>query len=139
LIFRWVKILDQKLLVYYKEKAQKANVIYDLDECEIKGSYIQEIPQDLLKIYKRNSNANFKLNPLCLETKSSIRKRRSSDHLTTLTTSTSDEESENSRKHSHLNYLIEIDHPYQQKCLIKGESVFETLEIYNKLKKLSME
>ena len=138
-ICRWIKILDKKLLVYYKDKVQKANIIYDLDECEIKGSYIQEIYLDHIKTYKRNSNIDIKYNTLSLEIKLPLKKRRSSDHLTYLTTYTSDEEIEYSRKHSHLNYLIEIDHPYQQKCLIKGESVFETIELFNRLRKLSME
>jgi hypothetical protein len=93
---------------------------------------------DQMKYYKRNSNTNMNLNPLALE-KNSFSRRRSSDHLTTLTSSTTDEDNESTPKNSHLNYLIEIDHPYQLKCLMKGEHIFETLEICSKLKKLSMD
>jgi hypothetical protein len=37
---------------------------------------------------------------------------------------------------SGLNYIIHIDHPYQQKCIIKGSNIFKTIEFYKKVKKL---
>jgi hypothetical protein len=36
---------------------------------------------------------------------------------------------------SHLNYMIEIDHPYLQKCVIKGDYIFDALEFYKQLKR----
>lgn len=34
----------------------------------------------------------------------------------------------------HLNLIIEIEHPYQQKLMIKGVYIFEAIEFYKMLK-----
>jgi hypothetical protein len=44
-------------------------------------------------------------------------------------------ELEDDLQETHLNYLIDIDHPYQKKCQIKGVHVFETLEFFKKIKR----
>src|SRR5690348_11745274 len=65
---RWIKIFHEKLLIFFKENAHKANIIYDLSECEIKKSYIQEATPESAS-YKRKSiaSSSFKLNVKGLE------------------------------------------------------------------------
>jgi hypothetical protein len=108
-----VKIYDDKLLIYYKPLAEKANTVYDLKDCQVKGNYVEE--NQITECKKRNSssfgailNLRKSLNYSCDAKDNNI----------------------------HLNYLIEIDHPYQQKCVLKNEYIFETIEFYNKLKKI---
>ncbi len=104
-------------MIYNKKNSDKANIIYDLKECEIKGNYIED--NNFIEI-DRHYSCTFGY----------VNKRK--DHNGKRYSLDSKEE----LKNSHLNYLIEIDHPYQQKCVLKNEYIFETVELYNKLKNI---
>jgi hypothetical protein len=39
-------------------------------------------------------------------------------------------------KNKHLTFYIEIDHPYQERCVLKNEDVFETMDLYRQLKNI---
>lgn len=100
-------------MIYYKKLTDKANIVYDLKDCEIRGTYVEE--SQVVEWKKKNSSSfGATINP-----KKSL--------------SYSCDAKDNN---IHLNYLIEIDHPYQQKCILKNEYIFETIEFYNKLKKI---
>ncbi len=88
-------------------------MIYDLKDCEVKGTYVEE--KDLREHIKRTSSSFGGLN-----------------NYRNVLSYSSDAKDNN----LHLNYLIEVDHPYQQKCVLKNEYIFETIEFYNKLKKI---
>ena len=48
-----------------------------------------------------------------------------------------EDQSEKINKKSKLNYLIEIDHPYLQKCYIKASNhILESFEFYQQIKLL---
>ena len=101
-------------MIYYKKLTDKANIVYDLKDCEVRGNYVEE-SQVVIQGKKKNSSSfGSSFNP-----KKSL--------------SYSCDAKDNN---IHLNYLIEIDHPYLQKCILKNEYIFETIEFYNKLKKL---
>ena len=36
-----------------------------------------------------------------------------------------------------LNYVIEIDHPYLEKCLIKSKNLIESMDFFNQIKNIA--
>ena len=122
-------------MVYYKENSKKANVIYDLTECSIKGNYFRDKSekQDLFSHLKK-THTTVSLSKPRMDA-SLVKKRKSSAALHSFSTASNLEE-DNEIQETHLNYLIEIDHPYQKKCQIKGDHIFETLEFFKKIKRI---
>ena len=104
-------------MIYNKKNSDKANIIYDLKECEIKGNYVED--NHIIELNRNYSSTFVSVN----KKKDRNGKRYSLD-------------SRDEVKNYHLNYLIEIDHPYQQKCVLKNDYIFETVELYNKLKNI---
>jgi hypothetical protein len=131
--FSWVKLLNEKLLIFFKENSKKANIIYDLSECTIKGNYFREKIYNLENFsHKRNTVTALSLKKTKLELER--KKTRSRGTMHSFSTSCNSEV-EDDLQETHLNYLIDIDHPYQKKCQIKGCHVFETLEFFRKIKR----
>lgn len=71
------------------------------------------------------------------------KKRKSSDNMSNPYNSNSCKSDEDTSETAlaneyqrHLKYIIEVDHPYQQKCVLKSDNVFEGLEFYKHLMKL---
>jgi len=127
------------MLIFLKEKAIKASIIYDLKECEIKGNYFKDITYSELSTQRTFKTSNklhniLKLDNLYLENG----KYSTSFSLNSLKLYTSDEVKIKGSKDFHLNYIIEIDHPYQKKCLIKASHVFDGLEFYKSLRNLDI-
>jgi hypothetical protein len=83
--YSWVKILNGKLLIFSSKEQSKANIIYDLNECEVTAK--------INTVNKEEANSPIK-----------------------------------------SDYQVTIDHPYLQKCFLKSEYIFETLEFYNNIK-----
>ncbi len=118
-VYRWVRILNKKMLIFFKETSPKANIIYDLEECLINGGFYEENSLEEIRFRKRNLSL--------LEENISvvdIKLRHSSDNLTTSTFDQS------SITQPNLNYRIEIEHPYQQKIVFIGENMLKTIEFY---------
>lgn len=128
LISRWIKIFNDKLLIYLKKNAEKANLIYDLRECEIRGNYIEESKFDKRNtIMKHNSNSFVNiLKKSSVNLQDIYQRKRSSSNY----------QRQEPEKMSQLNYLIEIDHPYLQKCVLKNDYIFEALDFYKQLKQI---
>ncbi len=126
------------MLIFFKENSAKANIIYDLRECMIKGNYVQDSLNNYNKI-KRNSRTYFKLSNMSLANEKLFndKKRKSSRSSNNPTSSNTDEDNDTITNKMHLNYLVEVDHPYQQKCVIKSDCVFEALEFYKNLTKIN--
>jgi hypothetical protein len=131
--FRWIKILNNKLLIFNSENSNKANIIYDLTECEIRANSLEITNLNIntgikneLTTGKKNSNS----------TKNLITVKNDKNGKKVNSSSTNKILKFNSDVENYKNYEIEIDHPYLQKCLIKSESIFETLEFYSQIKNL---
>ena len=130
-----MKLLSEKILIYYKENSKKANVIYDLAECSIKGNYFRD------KSEKLDLFNNLKKTPTTVSLSKPridanlVKKRKSSGALHSFSTASNLEE-DNEVQDTHLNYLIEIDHPYQKKCQMKGDHIFESVEFFKKIKRI---
>ena len=130
--FSWVKLLNEKLLIFFKENSKKANIIYDLTECTIKGKYFRE------KLKTKESSSFIRKTVTLGDLKkaklsNTNKKRKSSGALQNISSAC---DSEEDSQELHLNFLIDIDHPYQKKCLIKGSHIFETLDFFKKIKVL---
>ena len=133
-----MKLYNDKLLVFFKQNAIKANLIYDLKECEIKGNYIREnIEQNfnrisnLRKIY--NSFVKLFGKQKDLQDVALYQQRRYS-FATIKCIENNEEKDDIIHPKEHLNLIIEIQHHYQQKLMIKGVYIFEAIEFYKILK-----
>jgi hypothetical protein len=125
------------MLIYFKENAPKAHIIYDITECEVNAKFLQDYSYEYNNQFKYNQNSKIKSNKLDLPENLVNRTRMSSTNLTMKTNSTMDEDQDFIFRPAHLNYLIEINHPYQQKCVIKGNYVFEAMDLFHKLEKIN--
>lgn len=131
----WIKLLNEKMLIYYKENSKKANVIYDLSECNLKGNYFRDKLDIAIPQFKK-SPTFFNLSQPKLDGTNQKRRRSSNFHSFSTTLNSLDQEEEINWPDMHLNFLIEVDHPYQKKCFFKGEHIFDTVEFYQKIKRL---
>ena len=115
--FRWIQIFDDKLLIFNQDNTAKANMCYDLKECDIIGKFVDE--KNSKKKNKKSSSVssfnelnnynNFHIKPLSGEKNELL---------------------------DQLNFVIDIDHPYLQKCYIKCDNLLESLEFYNEIIKI---
>lgn len=111
-------------MIFSKENSSKANIIYDINECDINGIYEEDKTlTEQNNENKRNSSTDS--NDYCI-----IDKQRSSSE------NNHRKQSVQSSKNNSLVFVVEIDHPYLEKCKFKKEFIFETLEFYNKLKEI---
>ena len=118
-IFRWIKIINDKLLIFNNNTSSKAFSSYDVKECEIIGKVVEEV--DVSNNQKRLSHCNL-TGPLH---GTSI----SSDNIL----NANNKYYENIDLVKQLNYIVEIDHPYLQKCLIKSKNLIDSMDFYNQI------
>lgn len=106
-------------------------MVYDLKECDIKVKCAQEIDRVSYSRHSTNSYSNLhKLHNHNKESSSKMLKFLENKRSSSV--DRSDLSSE--RKNSHLNYFIEIDHPYLQKCIIKSDNIFDALDFSKQLR-----
>lgn len=125
------------MLIYFKENANKAHIIYDITECEVNAKFLQDHSFEYNNQFKLTQSFKIRSNKLEIPENLVNRTRLSSTNLTMKTSSTTDEDHDFIFKPAHLNYLIEINHPYQQKCVIKGNYVFEAMDLFHNLEKIN--
>ena len=132
-----MKIYNDKLLVFLKQNSIKASLIYDLKECQIKGNYIRENTDEISKrIMRLRKNYNsfvrlFTKNDL---EKTAFFKQRRYSFSTIKCIQNNEAKDDIIHPKEHLNLIIDIEHPYQKKLMMKGVYIFDTLEFYKILK-----
>ena len=139
-------------MVYKDKNSSKANF---LNECEIRGNYLNEFIFLDRKKYKnkfKNSSSSFKFNgydikkenekekemELELEKINNNFKNKKNKNRSTVNIFI---ENENCLKIyddkfyflKRLNYEIEINHPFLDKCLIRGSNILEAFDFYKKI------
>ena len=118
---RWIKIVNEKLLVFNQSNAVKASLCYDIKECNIKGKYVKEEELTPCVNFQRYSHRNY----------NSIHvKRHSFDCIYDHSIKKDNEDIGLIRKR---NYVIEIDDPYLRKCYIKSNNLIDSIEFYNQI------
>lgn len=191
--------MDEKILIYTNKNASKAKLFYDLNECELKGKYINESilnDENLTTLKKNNlhiiSENNLNTVSLSKQTTSIYsdnnfifeeqKENISSNHLfnqdkpnsintfRTKMNSTSNvfglaENSSqrfsfnkfenknytniimndvvkpnlNCLSRSRLNYEIEINHPFLEKCVIRGSNILEAFDLHKRMQQIVAE
>jgi len=161
-----VKIINEKILIFPKQNSSKADLIYDIRECLIKGHYLTEELMPKRKLLKmKTENIGFKklieiktskpniprvelleskkeINYLSTNNIYTLNKNKivdSADNLENLI-STEDntiKTSDNSGLSKVEKYEIEIEHPYLNNCLLQGDYISEVLDFYQKLRTIS--
>jgi len=201
----WIKILEDKILLYSSKNSVKAKSLIDLSECEVRGSYIsesilllknnldiqnQKIPSNksieelisrpglnsinllngnLLFVAEQKENFSSNCmkiseNPNCINI---FRKKMNStsnvfgfrDNAFSDRFSFSKFEKENNNLNNNddkdsnfssnesltglfkqrLNYEIEIQHPFLEKCIIRGSNILEAFDLHKKIQQIISE
>jgi hypothetical protein len=123
--------------VFLKQNSSKASIIYDLRECQIKGNYIRENMEEISKRFMRmrkNYNSFVRLFTQKELEKAAFYKQRRFSFATIKCIQKNEPRDDIIHPKEHLNLIIDIEHPYQQKLMMKGVYIFETLEFYKILK-----
>jgi hypothetical protein len=102
----------------------KASMSYDLKECDLKGKVVEENERKMVLLYNHKSSLEISF----LERKRTSLERRS---LSLNSISLGKKKYESNELVRNLNYVIEIEHPYMQKCYLKSVNLIESMEIYN--------
>jgi len=102
----------------------KASMSYDLKECDLKGKVVEENERKMIRINNYKSSFEIKF----LEKKRTALKKRS---LSLNSINVGKKKYESNELVRQLNYVIELEHPYMQKCYLKSVNLIESMEIYN--------
>jgi hypothetical protein len=120
---RWVKVINDRLLFFSTKDSCKATMSYELKECEISGKVIEESEIRFKSKFTFHSTAELKV-----LANRAIGKERSLSANRTADRKKSYDRSDIARQ---LNYMIELEHPYMQKCYIKSKYLIDSMEFYN--------
>ena len=103
-------------------------MVYDLNECDIKVTCAHDIEKS--NIFKHTTNSSSNLHDIKNTVKKSlkIKKQRCS--------SVDRKDFSSNKLESHLNYFIEIDHPYLQKCVLKSDNIFDAIDFSKQIKSI---
>lgn len=111
------------MLIFNSKDSVKATMSYDLKECDLKGKVVEENERKVARInYKSSFEIKF------LERKRTSLKKRS---LSLNNLNSGKKKYESNELVRQLNYIIEIEHPYMQRCFMKSVNLIESMEIYN--------
>jgi len=125
--------LNDKLLIFNKENAKKADLVYDIHDCEIKSHKLEEDKFSLTRptLLKSSSINYYELahtTDFTSSVTSSLEMKRNNS-LSNILKYSSLESSEKCL----LNYEIEIEHPYLNSCFLRGEFSTKSLTFYEQL------
>jgi len=129
--------LNDKLLIFNKEDAIKADLVYDIHECAIKSHKLEEDKFSLTRPTLLKSSSIIYYYELGHTTDftssvtSSMEIKRNNS-LSNILKYSSLESLESSEK-CLLNYEIEIEHPYLSSCFLRGEFSTKSLTFYEQL------
>jgi len=125
----WIKVINDRLLIFTQKNSSKAILSYDLRESEVKGKLVEE--NETARRNKTRSSTIVR-NPGKAYTLSSI-KRSKSLSLINISDSSLNEKIDLIRQ---LNYVVEINHPYLQKCFLKSKSLIKSMDFYNHIQNI---
>jgi len=110
---------NQKILFFNQKSSFKAFLSYDINECQVKGKYIEEQEERYSHTFdsKLRKGKNDGLKRALSLSDLNINRNMFSDNVVT----------------KQLNYIIEIDHPYLEKCSIKCNNLIDSLDFYNEI------
>lgn len=123
----WVKIINDRVLFFQSKDSSKASMSYDLKECEVSGRFIEESERVFWK--KNHFSSTFELcgfnqKPQGFQKKRSLSLNHKIDKKETF---------DRSELINQLNYMVEIEHPYMQKCYLKCKHLIDSMEFYSKI------
>jgi len=122
----WIKVINDKILVFSQKESNKAMLSYDIKECEIKGKMVEE--ENEREDYGRRSKVSSSYLPRPFGHKAPAKRKSLS---CTNVNEKIRSKYENIDLIRQLNYVIEIDHPYLQKCFIKSKNLIDSMDFYN--------
>ncbi len=108
------------MLFFNNSDAHKAMICYDMNECHIKGRYVEE-------------QESKKMNYLNEMSRKSLKGKKSKSLSSNRISDKSNSDCENNESIRQINYVIEIDDPYLHKCYIKSNNLFDSMDFYNQV------
>ena len=129
IIISWVKIVNDRILIFNEQFSSKAFLSYDIKESDIKGKVIED--NERISSIKKKFNSSYTF----YNRNSTTLPIRKSLSLNNLFANGKRKQIKNDLIRN-LNYVIEIDHAYMQRCFIKSKNIIDSIELYNQIMNL---